>query len=135
MTQTCKILKTTIHAMSLIAATVYSPVFAQDVELGEKIFKKCKACHAVGESAKKKVGPILNGVYGRAAGTGEDFKYSKSMAEEGLNGLVWDDEALTAFLTKPKSVVKKTKMSFAGLKKEDDIVNVIAYLKTFSEVR
>lgn len=134
MTQIRKPLQTTIHAMSIIAAT-YSPAFAQDVKLGEKVFKKCKACHAVGEGAKKKVGPILNGVYGRAAGADEDFKYSKSMTEEGKNGLVWSDEALTAFLTKPKSVVMKTKMSFAGLKKEDDIVNIIAYLKTFSEVQ
>lgn len=102
MAQIRETLKTTIYAMSIIATTAYSPAFTQDAELGEKVFKKSKACHAVGEGAKKKIGPILNGIYGRTAGTDESFKYSKSMIEEGENGLVWDDETLTAFLTKPK---------------------------------
>ena len=130
-----KPIQTVMQVIGMITATAYFPAMAQDIEAGEKVFKKCKACHAIGEDAKKKVGPILNDIYGSVAGTSEGFKYSKSMIEEGENGLAWDDEKLAAFLTKPKSVVSKTKMSFAGLKKEDDIVNIIAYLKTFSKTQ
>lgn len=109
-----------------------APVFADgDAAEGENVFKKCKACHQVGEGAKNRVGPILNGVVGRAAGANPDFKYSKPMLEKAGEGLVWDEESLTAFLAKPKDFIKGTKMSFAGLKDEDDIENVIAYLATF----
>lgn len=109
-----------------------STAFAEgDAEKGEKVFKKCKACHAVGEGAKNKVGPMLNGTMDAPAGQNPDFKYSDNLKELAESGLTWDDETMTAYLTKPKDVVPKGKMSFAGLKKEDDIVNVIAYLRTF----
>jgi len=114
-------------------AAIASPAFAADPAAGEKVFKKCRACHAVGEGAKHKVGPELNDVIGRQAGTAEGFKYSKAMIGAGEEGMVWDDEALAAYLAAPKKVVPKTKMAFAGLKKDADIENVIAYLKTFSE--
>ncbi len=104
-----------------------------DAAKGEKVFRKCKACHAVGEGAKNKVGPQLNGVIGRAAGTGEDFKYSKAMIAKGEDGLVWEEETLTEYLRKPKDYIPKNKMAFAGLKKDDDLADVIAYLKQFSE--
>ncbi|WP_093164097.1 c-type cytochrome [Aliiruegeria lutimaris] len=96
---------------------------------GEKVFKKCKACHQVGEDAKNKVGPILNGIVGRAAGTGDDFKYSNAMIEAGEGGLVWNDETLAGYLEAPKKYIKGNKMSFAGLKKADDIAAITAYLK------
>jgi cytochrome c len=99
---------------------------AGDAAKGEKVFKKCKACHAI-EEGKNKTGPSLYGVVGREAGLVEGYKYSKAMAG---SGLVWDAETLDGFLTKPKSYLKGTKMSFAGLKKEDDRANVIAYLAT-----
>ena len=100
------------------------------VASGEKVFKKCKACHAVGEGAKHKIGPQLNGIFGRTAGTAEGFKkYSKDMKGAGDDGLVWTEETLATFLAKPKAMIKRTKMSFAGLKKEDDLAAVIAYLK------
>ncbi len=102
-----------------------------DPAAGEKVFKKCQACHAVGEGAKNKVGPSLNGVVGSPAGQVEDFKYSANLLELAEGGLVWDEETLTAYLHKPKDVVPKTKMSFAGLRKDEDVANVIAYLKTF----
>lgn len=107
---------------------------ALDMELvakGEKVFKKCKACHQVGEGAKNKTGPILNGVVGAKLGHIDGFKYSKTLLEMGESGMVWDEANMTAFLTKPKDFVKKTKMSFAGLKKEDDIRAVTEYLKSF----
>jgi len=113
------------------------PTMAQadgDAGLGEKVFRKCRACHMVGEDAKAKAGPVLNGVMGRQAGTLESFegKYSKAMIEAGEGGLVWNEETMSDYLEKPKELVPKTKMSFAGLKKEDERANVIAYIITFS---
>ena len=103
-----------------------SPALAEgDAAAGEKVFKKCKACHSL-EEGKKKVGPSLFGVMGKPAGAVDGFKYSKAML---ASGLTWDDETLAKYLTKPKALVPKTKMSFAGLKKEADIANVIAYMK------
>ena len=99
---------------------------AGDAAKGEKVFKKCKACHVVQEG-KNKTGPSLYGVVGRAAGSIEGYKYSKAMAG---SGLVWDAETLDAYLTNPKKYLKGTKMAFAGLKKEKDRADVIAYLAT-----
>ncbi|MEP3114559.1 c-type cytochrome [Nisaea sp.] len=119
------------EATQVAAAPAVDPAL---VKAGEKVFKKCKACHAVGDKAKHKIGPHLNGIFGRAAGTAEGFKkYSKSMKTAGADGLVWDEEALAAFLAKPKAMIKRTKMAFAGLKKEDDLTAVIAYLKAMTE--
>lgn len=108
-------------------------VAALDEELikkGKKVFKKCKACHKIGEGAKNGTGPLLNGIVGSPAGAVEGFKYSKAMAEAGAGGLVWTPEELTAFLTKPKKYMKKTKMSFNGLKKEKDLAAIVEYLKS-----
>ena len=108
-------------------------VAALDEELvkkGEKVFKKCKACHKVGEGAKNGTGPILNGIVGSVAGSVEGFKYSKAMSSAGEDGLVWTPEELAAFLTKPKKYMKKTKMSFNGLKKESDLNAIIEFLKS-----
>lgn len=97
-----------------------------DAAAGEKVFRKCKACHAT-EEGKNKIGPSLHGVVGREAGAVDGYKYSSAMAD---SGLVWDEETLDAFLEKPKDVISKTKMTFAGLRKEEDRADVIAYLKT-----
>ena len=101
------------------------------IAAGEKVFRKCKACHQVGDGAKNRSGPILNGVVGAAAGHIDGFKYSKALIEKAEEGLVWNDETLAAFLAGPKKYIKKTKMGFAGLKKDADIEAVIAYLATF----
>lgn len=117
---------------ALMAGVFATPGFAEgDAEKGEKVFKKCKACHAVGEDAKNKVGPILNGIVGAPAGQVADFKYSDALKTMADGGLVWDAESLGAFLSKPKEFMDGTKMSFAGLRKEKDVANVIAYLETF----
>lgn len=100
---------------------------------GERQFKKCAACHKVGEGARNGTGPQLNGIVNRAAGTIDGFKYSKPLADMAAGGLVWDDAALHAFLENPKAFVKGTRMSFAGMKGEGDRAAVIAYLATFAE--
>ncbi len=105
-----------------------------DVEAGKKVFNKCRACHAVGENARNKVGPVLNGVVGREWGAVEGYRYSqgregtlKAMAD----GKVWDYETLDAYLTDPKDVIPKGKMAFAGLRDEADRRNVISYIASF----
>lgn len=104
-----------------------------DAAAGEKVFRKCKACHVVGEGAKNKVGPILNGVVGRDWGVIDGYKYSANLLElAAADGKVWDVETLDAYLTKPKDMIPKGKMAFAGLRKEEDRANVIAYLAQFN---
>lgn len=120
-------------AAGLALALSTAPALAAgDAASGEKIFKRCAACHAVGDEAKHKVGPHLNEVVGRPAGGAEGFKYSKAMAEAGAAGTVWTDETLDAYLADPKGYIKGNRMSFAGLRKEDERADVIAYLKSFS---
>lgn len=98
------------------------------VAAGEKVFGKCKACHQVGDGAKNRSGPALNGVVGADIASVDGFKYSKTLAEMEGN---WTPENLAAFLADPRGYAKGTKMSFAGLKSEDDIAAVSAYLSTF----
>lgn len=95
---------------------------------GEKVFRRCSACHAVGEGAKNKVGPELNAIIGRTAGGLEGYNYSSAMKEAGAGGLVWNEETLATYLADPKAMIPGTKMAFAGLKKEDDVAAVIAYM-------
>ncbi len=99
---------------------------AGDAVAGKKVFKKCKACHTVDAGGKNKIGPNLHGVIGKAAAAVEGYKYSKAMK---ASGLTWTEENLTGFLTKPKKFLPKTKMSFGGLKKPQQIEDLIAYLK------
>ncbi len=103
------------------------------VAAGERVFKKCKACHQVGEGAKNRSGPQLNGVFGRVMGSVDGFKYSNGFKAAAEDGRVWDEAAMAEFLTKPKGFMKGTKMSFAGLRKPADIEAVAAYLKSFGE--
>ena len=117
-------------ALLLATCVMASPALAEgDAKKGKKVFNKCRACHVV-DKEKNKVGPHLVGLFGRKAGTLESFqekkKYSKAMIEYGVE---WDEETLAEYLAAPKKVVKGTKMAFAGLKKEKDIADIIAYLK------
>ncbi len=119
--------------LTVLAVTGFagSALAEGDAAAGEKVFKKCKACHAVGDGAKNKVGPMLNGIVGNEIASVEDFKYSKAFLAKKAEGLVWTEEVLDTYLAKPKKFIPGTKMSYAGLKKEGDRANVIAYLKTF----
>jgi cytochrome c len=112
-------------AAGVFALASHQALAEADLAKGEKIFKKCKTCHSL-EEGKKKQGPHLAGLFGRTAGSVEGYKYSKAMKE---SGIVWDEETLDAYLTKPKDLVPKTKMAFPGLKKEQDRIDIIAYLK------
>ena len=96
-----------------------------DVAAGEKIFKKCAACHSVVKGGKNKIGPALYNVVGRAVGGVSDYKYSKALAGYGKN---WSVEELNGFLIKPASYLKGTKMAYAGLRKEKDRASVIKYM-------
>ena len=101
---------------------------AQDVAAGEKVFAKCKICHQVGEGAKNAVGPVLNGIVGRKAGTVAGYNYSPQNKN---SGLTWDEATLKEYLKNPKAKIPGTKMIFPGLQNEADVDNVIAYLKQF----
>jgi cytochrome c len=101
---------------------------AQDAAAGEKVFLKCKACHQIGEGAKNAVGPVLNGVVGRKAGTYPDYSYSDANKN---SGITWDEATLKEYLKNPRAKVPGTKMIFPGLTKDEDIDNVIAYLKQY----
>ena len=96
-----------------------------DPAKGEKVYKKCKTCHVI-DKDQNKVGPHLVGIFGRAAGSAEGFKYSDAMTE---SGITWDEESIAAYLADPKGYIKGNKMAFVGLRKEEDIANIIAYMK------
>ncbi|MDO8533203.1 MAG: cytochrome c family protein [Xanthobacteraceae bacterium] len=101
---------------------------ADDPAAGAQVFKKCLACHAVGEGAQVKVGPALNGLIGRKAGTYEGYNYT---AANKNSGIVWDEATLATYLKNPKATIPGTKMIFPGLPKDKDIADLIAYLKQF----
>ena len=103
-----------------------------DATAGATVFKKCAICHIV-DTDKNKVGPSLNGLFGRKAGTHPDFAYSAGMKAAGDGGLVWDETTLRDYLHNPKVKVKGTKMAFVGLKGDQDITDLIAYLKQYSK--
>ena len=118
-----------VSAMMVTALTAASPAMAGDTEKGEKVFKKCKACHVV-EKEQHKTGPHLVNLFGREAGSVDGYKkYSKQMK---ASGIVWDEDTLDGYLEAPKKYVKGTRMAFAGLRKDADRKNVIAYLRQFS---
>ena len=124
------VLLTAIAMSSLLCASVVS---AQDAENGAEVFKRCRACHDVGDKAKNKVGPILNGIIGRKAGTIEGFNYSDANKKAGANGWVWTEEKLMEYLLNPRTAMPGNKMAFAGIRDELDRKDLIAYLKTFSK--
>jgi cytochrome c len=101
-----------------------------NAESGQKIFKKCAACHSINKGGKNKIGPALYNVVGRTVGGVEDYKYSKTLASYGKE---WTFEELNGFLLKPASYLKGTKMSYAGLRKEKDRASVIKYLNQNSD--
>jgi cytochrome c len=111
-----------------LASALATTAAAQDVAAGEKTFNVCRACHEIGDGAKNEVGPVLNGVVGRKSGSYPGYNYSDANRN---SGLIWDEATLQEYLKNPRAKVPGTKMLFPGLKRDDDIVNVIAFLKQY----
>ncbi len=111
---------------TLLTVGYSAPVLAAgDAAAGEKVYRKCRACHVV-DKEQNRVGPHLVGIFGRTAGAVEGFRYSKAMTE---SGIVWTEETIALYLQDPKGYIKGNRMAFPGLKKEEDVANVIAYMK------
>jgi len=123
--------------LAFVLAFAASPVLAEeigDAERGASLFsQQCKACHQIGEGAVNRVGPQLNGVFGRRAGSTADFTYSKSMARMGADGLTWTLETLGAYIENPKALVSGTRMSYRGMKDPEDRAAVMAFLRDWSD--
>ena len=115
-----------VTAMLLVASTGLAA--AQDAAAGEKAFLVCRACHQIGPGAKIAVGPVLNGIVGRKAGSYPGYQYSDANRD---SGIVWTPEELDKYLASPQTVVPHTKMIFPGLKDEQKRKDVIAYLEQF----
>jgi cytochrome c len=118
-----KIVFTLITAIAILIAPATT---AQDAEKGKRIFARCKACHTIKQGAPNRMGPNLHGVFGRPIASKEDFKYSDALSK--IDG-VWDNENLNQWLMSPRVFAKGTKMSFPGLRREDQRADVIAWLK------
>ena len=114
-------------AAALVAGTS-APALAQDAAAGEKVFAQCRACHQVGETAKNAVGPVLNGLFGRKSGTVEGYAYSPANKN---SGITWDEATFRDYIKDPRAKIPGTKMIYAGLKDEQRVTDLIAYLKQF----
>ena len=113
----------------LALTTCYAtPVTSKDITVGEKVFKKCVSCHSLN---KNKIGPSLENLFGRTAGTREGYRYSRAMKE---SEVVWDEETLKKFLEKPRKFIKGNKMRFSGIRKESKLDALIAYLKEATKI-
>lgn len=122
-------MKRIVVAATLIAAGV-GQANAQDAAAGEKVFVVCKACHQVGDTAKNVVGPVLNGLIGRKSGSVEGYSYS---AANKNSGITWDEATFSEYIKDPKAKIPGTKMAFAGIKDEQKIKDLIAFLHTFDK--
>lgn len=116
-----------LACFALLAPT---SAMAADVAAGQAIFARCKICHNVQTGAPNGVGPNLHGVFGRKAGSVPNFLYSAAMKE---SGIVWDDETLQKYLQNPKDFIAGNKMAFPGIKDENDLSNLLAYLHQAAE--
>jgi len=115
---------------AIFVAAGLSQAKAQDAAAGEKVFVVCKACHQIGDNAKNVVGPVLNGLIGRKAGAVDGYSYS---AANKNSGLTWDDATFSEYIKDPKAKIPGTKMAFAGIKDEQKIKDLIAFLHTFDK--
>ncbi|MCZ7658696.1 MAG: cytochrome c family protein [Xanthobacteraceae bacterium] len=113
---------------AIVTAGAAGGAVAQDLAAGETSYKKCLACHAIGENAKNKVGPVLNGLEGRKAGTVEGYNYS---AANKNSGITWDAQTFAEYIKDPRAKIPGTKMVFPGIKNENEIKNLWAYLSQF----
>lgn len=123
-----------LAASSLLSLSPIGSALANDVQKrGEKLFRNCKNCHEVGENARNLIGPHLDGLFGRTAGSLDKFKYSSAIKARGAEGLVWDEASLDQYLEKPAKMIPGTRMSYRGMADAQDRTDLIAYLKSVSE--
>jgi cytochrome c len=121
-------MRTTVILALLVMAGSAFPVLAQDLAAGETAFKKCFPCHSVGEGAKNKVGPELNGLDGRHSGSAPGFNYSEPNKN---SGIVWGKDVFLEYIRDPRAKIPGTKMIFPGIKNEKEAGNLWAYLAQF----
>jgi cytochrome c len=114
--------------VALLAIAGAGEASAQDAAAGEKVFGVCKACHQVGETAKNAVGPILNGLFGRKSGTVAGYNYTEANKN---SGITWDEATFREYIKDPRAKIPGTKMIYAGLKDEQRVNDLVAYLKQF----
>ena len=107
-----------------------TPSRGQDAAAGERVFAQCRACHQVGDNAKNAVGPVLNGLFGRKAGSVDRYAYSSANKN---SGLTWDEASFRDYIKDPRAKVPGTKMVYAGLKDEKRVTDLITYLHTFDK--
>jgi cytochrome c len=123
--------KPTLSALIVIVASAAaSTAFAQDIAAGKNSFNKCIACHMIGEGAKAKVGPELNGLDGRKSGTAPDYSYSDANKN---SGITWSEAEFKDYIKDPKAKIPNTKMSFAGIKNEKEAADLWAYLAQYDK--
>ena len=119
-----------IAAAALPMIAFASPAAAQDAAAGQRVFNQCRACHMVGENARHTVGPHLNGLFGRVAGEIEGYNFSRAFDDIDK---VWDEENFAVYIRNPREVTPGTRMVFAGLRNDQQIADLTAYLKQFNE--
>ncbi len=118
----------TLSALAVIASSAVA--LAQDAAAGKASFNKCLACHAVGEGAKNKVGPVLNGLDGRKSGTVEGYSYTEANKS---SGITWNKDQFLEYIRDPKAKIPGTKMIFAGIKKENEAADLWAFLAQYDK--
>lgn len=130
-----RIVAATALSVSLLAAVAASPLLAQsagDPAAGERVFAQCRACHQVGETARNVVGPNLNGLFGRKAGSVEGFNYSPAFKTPAVAEKVWSPENFAVYIRNPREVTPGTRMVFAGIRSDNQIADLTAYLRQFA---
>ena len=120
-------MRTAVFTAALLLAGL-SQAQAQDAAAGEKVFAQCRSCHQVGESAKNAVGPVLNGLFGRHSGSVEGYNYSPANKN---SGITWDEATFREYIKDPRAKIPGTKMVYAGVKDEQKVNDLVAYLKQF----
>ena len=119
-----------LSSLVLLLPVLTHAAMAQDISAGERSFAKCRACHQVGEGARNLVGPELNGLIGRHSGAVEGYSYSNANKN---SGLTWDEATFAEYIKDPRARIPGTKMIFAGIKNEQEIKDLIAFLKQFDK--
>jgi cytochrome c len=126
-------IQTLALTLSVAFATAAAAQDLGDPDRGAELYQQCSGCHQIGSGAKDRIGPHLNGIFGRRAGSSDGYRYSDSMARMGADGLTWTLETLDAYVANPRALVSGTRMSYRGMKDAGDRADLLAYLRAFSD--